>query len=67
MFPVRDAVGSAVMQGGVANVDTVLIAGRMVKRNGKLGYSRLEERKTALARSGERILSDFGLLPRRAA
>jgi 5-methylthioadenosine/S-adenosylhomocysteine deaminase len=67
MFPVHDPVASVVMQGGVVNVDTVLIAGTVVKRDGKLGYSRLAERKSALARSGERILRDFGLLPRRAA
>jgi 5-methylthioadenosine/S-adenosylhomocysteine deaminase len=67
MFPVRDPVASVVMQGGVANVDTVMIAGTIVKRDGKLAYSRLAERKSTLARSGERILTDFGLLPRRAA
>jgi 5-methylthioadenosine/S-adenosylhomocysteine deaminase len=67
MFPVRDPVGSVVMQGGVANVDTVLIAGRAVKRGGKLLYPRLEDRKLSLARSGDRILADFGLLPRHAA
>ena len=38
MFPVRDPIGSVVMQGGVANVDTVLIAGRVMKRNGALLY-----------------------------
>src|SRR6266536_2332792 len=32
LFPVHDPVASAVMQGGVAKVDTVLIAGRIVKR-----------------------------------
>jgi cytosine/adenosine deaminase-related metal-dependent hydrolase len=67
MFPVRDPVASVVMQGGVANVDTVLVAGRAVKRHGKLLYAQLESRKAALARSGDRILTDFGLLPRRAA
>jgi cytosine/adenosine deaminase-related metal-dependent hydrolase len=67
MFPVHDPVASVVMQAGVANVDTVLIAGSIVKRNGKLAYGRIGERKSALARSGERILTEFGLLPRRAA
>ena len=67
MFPVRDPVASVVMQGGVANVDTVLVAGRIMKRDGKLAYARLAERKSALACSGDRILTDFGLLPRRAA
>jgi cytosine/adenosine deaminase-related metal-dependent hydrolase len=67
MFPVRDPIGSIVMQGGVAAVDTVLIAGRVMKRNGKLVYPRLAERMAALRRSGDRILTDFGYLPRRAA
>ena len=55
------------MQGGVANVDTVLIAGRIVKRGGTLVYADIERKKSALQRSGERILSDFGLKPPRAA
>lgn len=67
MFPVRDAVGSIVMQGGVATVDTVLIAGKVMKRNGRLLYSRLAEKMEALRRSGDRILTQFGYLPRQAA
>jgi 5-methylthioadenosine/S-adenosylhomocysteine deaminase len=67
MFPVRDPIGSIVMQGGVATVDTVLIAGRVMKRNGRLLYPRLAERMAELRRSGDRILTDFGYLPRRAA
>jgi cytosine/adenosine deaminase-related metal-dependent hydrolase len=67
MFPVRDPVGSIVMQGGVASVDTVLIAGKVMKRNGKLLYPRLKEKMEALRRSGDRILTDFGYLPRKAA
>jgi 5-methylthioadenosine/S-adenosylhomocysteine deaminase len=67
MFPVRDPIGSIVMQGGVANVDTVLIAGKVMKRHGKLVYPRLVEKLEALRKSGDRILTDFGYLPRRAA
>jgi cytosine/adenosine deaminase-related metal-dependent hydrolase len=67
MFPVRDPIGSIVMQGGVANVDTVLIAGKVMKRNGRLLYPGLAEKLEALRRSGDRILTDFGYLPRRAA
>ena len=67
MFPVRDPVGSIVMQGGIASVDTVLIAGKVMKRNGKLLYPRLKEKMEALRRSGDRILTDFGYLPRKAA
>ena len=67
MFPVTDPVASVVMQGGVASVDTVLVAGRVVKRDGRLLYGALAEKKAALRQSGERILTDFGLLPRKAA
>jgi 5-methylthioadenosine/S-adenosylhomocysteine deaminase len=67
MYPVRDPIGSIVMQGGVANVDTVLIAGKVMKRNGKLVYPGLQEKMGALRRSGDRILTDFGYLPRKAA
>ena len=67
MFPVTDPVASAVMQGGVASVDTVLVAGRIMKRDGRLLYGALAEKKAALRQSGERILTDFGLLPRKAA
>jgi 5-methylthioadenosine/S-adenosylhomocysteine deaminase len=67
MFPVRDPVASIVMQGGVANVDTVLVAGRLMKRNGTLLVPDIAEKKAALARSGDRILRDFGQSPQRAA
>ncbi len=67
MFPMRDPVGSIVMQGGVASVDSVLIAGKVMKRHGKLVYPKLKEKMEALRRSGDRILTDFGYLPRKAA
>jgi 5-methylthioadenosine/S-adenosylhomocysteine deaminase len=67
MFPLHDPAAAIVMYGGVANVDTVLVAGRVVKRAGKLLYAQLGERMSALAASGERILADFDRLPRRAA
>ena len=60
MFPVRDPVASIVMQGGVGNVDTVLVAGKVTKRGGKLVHPGLAELKAALRRSGDRILADFG-------
>ena len=67
MFPVRDPVASIVMQGGLANVDTVLIAGTVMKRGGKLVFPQLADKMEALRRSGDRILTDFGYLPRQAA
>jgi len=67
MLPVWDPVASVVMQAGVANVDTVLVAGRAVKRGGKLLYPDLARKAQALRASGERILTDFGWLPKKAA
>jgi cytosine/adenosine deaminase-related metal-dependent hydrolase len=66
MFPVHDAVASIVMQAGVCNVDTVLIAGRLVKRHGKPLYARLSDRKAELRASGERVLESFGALVHKA-
>ena len=67
IFPVHDPVSSIVTQAGVSNVDTVLIAGRVMKRGGKMLAEGLASRKAALRRSAERIMSDFGMRPRRAA
>jgi 5-methylthioadenosine/S-adenosylhomocysteine deaminase len=67
MVPMRDIVGCVVMQAGTANVDTVMIAGRVVKRGGKLLASGLADKMSALQRSGNRILADFAALPRRVA
>ena len=67
MFPVYDAAASVVMQAGVANVDTVVVDGRVVKRHGKLLYGDLARRKAELKRSGERIMAACGLLPEKTA
>jgi len=66
MFPVHDPLSSLVTQAGISNVDTVLIGGRVVKRGGQLLFANIAEKKAALQRSGERILRDFGELPRAA-
>ncbi len=67
MVPMQDLVGCAVMQASVANVDTVMIAGRTVKKGGKLLAQGLPEKMAALRKSGERILADFAALPKRAS
>jgi hypothetical protein len=38
----------------------VLVAGRAMKRHGKLLHPGLADLKDALRRSGDRILADFG-------
>jgi len=62
MVPAQDVVGCVVMQANPSNVDTVMIAGRIVKRNGRLLFGGLREKLVALRSSGERILADFALL-----
>jgi len=67
MTPMHDLAGCAVMQAATANVDTVIIAGRVVKQGGNLLTNGLAEKMKMLQRSGERILQDFNALPRRGA
>lgn len=67
MVPAHDPVGCVVTQAGSGNVDTVLIAGRVVKRGGKLLFGGLREKMADLRRSGDRIIADFGALPRAGA
>jgi 5-methylthioadenosine/S-adenosylhomocysteine deaminase len=67
IFPVHDPISSIVTQAGVSNVDSVMIGGRFAKRDGKILYEGLAGKKAALLRSAERIMGDYGKLPRRAA
>lgn len=62
MWPVHDPLTSVVMQAGTGNVDTVLVAGEVRKRHGKLVYPELAQRKDELRASGRRILGELGLL-----
>lgn len=61
LFPVHDPVASVVMQAGIANVESVVIAGRFVKRGGRLVGRDLAGLKQRLAASGQRILGELGL------
>ena len=63
LFPVHDAVRSIVRHAGPGNVDSVMVAGKFVKRDGRMLYGDLERRRAALVESGRRILADVGLLP----
>ncbi len=55
-----DPIAAIVLHAGVANVDTVIVGGNIVKRNGKLTYSDLARRLTELERSSERLRAGFG-------
>jgi cytosine/adenosine deaminase-related metal-dependent hydrolase len=67
MWPVHDPVSAVVSQTSLANIDTVLIAGKVKKRGGKLLQSGIEGYKTELAASGQRIMADLKALRARAA
>lgn len=60
--PVHDPVETVVFQSGVANIDTVLVDGRVVKHDGELHNERARRQRDRLVRSGRRILakSDLG-------
>lgn len=54
-----DAANAIVLYANPGNVDTVLVAGTVRKRGGRIVGADLEARKAALVASGERILADF--------
>ena len=62
LVPVVDPVRSIVLHAGIANVETVMIGGEVVKEEGQLSYAGLERRKYELAESSQRILGKAGLL-----
>jgi cytosine/adenosine deaminase-related metal-dependent hydrolase len=61
MHPVHDAVASVVMQTSLANIDSVMIAGRWKKRIGKLLHADIGPLQDRLAASGDRILGALNL------
>lgn len=63
LFPVHNVVNSLVLQAGVANVDTVMVAGKIVKRDGRMLFDGLKARQQELLESARRILADVDLAP----
>ena len=61
LFPVHNPVESVVFHANGSNVDTVFVAGRILKQNGKLKYRGLRDKMDQLARSGRRILKGVKL------
>jgi cytosine/adenosine deaminase-related metal-dependent hydrolase len=59
LFPCNDPVEAVLFQSSSANVDTVMIAGRIVKSGGVLVYGNLDRQKERLAESGHRLFHDF--------
>jgi cytosine/adenosine deaminase-related metal-dependent hydrolase len=58
LFPVRDAAEAVLFHATPMNVDSVMIAGRFMKRDGKLLVDGLAGLRERLAESGRRILHD---------
>jgi len=63
LWPVHDPVATVVMQANLANIDSVMVAGRWRKRDGKLLFRDLNRVKAELERSGSRILAELGWRP----
>ncbi len=61
MQPVHDAVSAVVFQASLANVDSVMVAGRWKKRGGALLGVDLPQLIAALDRSGRKITAALGL------
>ena len=61
LFPVHNPIESVVFHAHGGNVDTVMIAGKIKKQNGKLKYRGLRGKMDELARSGRRILKGIKL------
>jgi 5-methylthioadenosine/S-adenosylhomocysteine deaminase len=54
-----DPIAAIVLHAGVANVDTVMVGGNIVKQHGKLTYSDLPRRLAELERSSQRLCAGF--------
>lgn len=61
MQPVHDAVSSVVFQASLANIDSVMVAGRWKKRAGRLLAGDLSADLRKLRASGEKITRAMGL------
>lgn len=59
LFPVHDPVGAVVQFANPSNVDTVFVAGRLVKREGKLLHVDLNEVRRKVLASKEYLLSQY--------
>jgi len=63
LWPVHDPVATVIMQAGLANIDSVMVAGVWRKKDGKLLFADLDRVKSDLLRSGSRILAALGWRP----
>jgi 5-methylthioadenosine/S-adenosylhomocysteine deaminase len=59
MRAAADPISAVVLHAGVANVDTVIVGGNILKRNGKLLFRDLPRKLEDLDRSSERLYAGF--------
>lgn len=57
--PVHDPAATVIMQAGRGDIETVMIAGRFMKRDGRLLAEGLDGKLTRLAASGTRIVEEL--------
>ncbi len=62
MQPVHDPVAAVVFQASLANIDSVMVAGRWKKRGGELLGVDLKPKLAALVASGRKIVGALGLV-----
>ena len=61
LFPVNNPIETVVFHAHAGNVDTVMVAGKILKQNKKMKYRGLEKKMEQLARSGRKILKGVKL------
>ena len=61
LFPVNNPIETIVFHANGGNVDTVMVAGKILKQNKKLKYRGLPQKMEQLARSGRKILKGVKL------
>jgi cytosine/adenosine deaminase-related metal-dependent hydrolase len=59
MHPIHDPVAAVVMQAGVGNIDSVMVAGQWRKRGGRLLAGGIAGKMEKLRESGERIVREI--------
>ena len=59
LFPVHDPVSTVLMQASIGNVEAVMINGVWRKRDGRLLFANLRDKKHELEQSGRRIVADI--------
>ncbi len=60
-FPCYNPAETVLFQAETGNIDTVIVAGNIKKRDGKLLFDGLAEKTRLLVRSGEQILRNAGI------